>query len=89
MNKAISRVGVREFRAHLPQYLLTSLPVAITRHGETIGYYVPARHASPEQAEIEALKHAALQFEKLLSSHGATEEELLSEFRQLKKSDER
>jgi hypothetical protein len=84
MDTNVLKVGMREFRAHLPQYLLaSSLPVAITRHGETIGFYIPARH-HPEQADIQALKQAALQFEKLLHSHGVTEEELLSEFRALR-----
>lgn len=37
------RVGVREFHANLPTYLESVSPVAITRHGETIGYYIPTR----------------------------------------------
>ncbi|MBS0359338.1 MAG: type II toxin-antitoxin system Phd/YefM family antitoxin [Proteobacteria bacterium] len=75
---------MREFRAHLPQYLLASLPVAITRHGETVGFYIPAHHRQPEQAELEALKQAALQIEKLLIAHDVTEDQLFSEFRALR-----
>ena len=38
------KVGIREFREKLASYLLdTDVPVAITRHGDTIGYYIPAR----------------------------------------------
>ena len=37
------KVGVKEFRAHLPSYLDSMSPIAITRHGETIGYYIPTR----------------------------------------------
>jgi hypothetical protein len=35
------KVGIREFREKLARYLLeTDVPVAITRHGDTIGYYI-------------------------------------------------
>jgi len=37
-----TKVGVKEFRAHLLSYLESVFPIAITRHGETIGYYIPA-----------------------------------------------
>lgn len=83
MNTTVLKVGMREFRAHLPQYVLTSVPVAITRHGETVGYYIPTRH-HVEKAELDTLKQAAQSLEKLLISHGVTEEELFQEFRTLK-----
>ncbi len=83
MNTNVLKVGMREFRSHLPQYLLTTVPVAITRHGETIGYYIPTRHHA-EKSELEILKQAAQQLDKLLVSHGITEEELFSEFRALR-----
>jgi len=87
MNSSVLKVGMREFRAHLPQYLLTSVPVAITRHGETVGYYIPTRHHI-EQAELDTLKQAALALEKLLVSHGVTEDELFQEFRALREGQE-
>ncbi len=38
------KVGIREFREKLASDLLESeVRVAITRHGDTVGYYVPAR----------------------------------------------
>ena len=50
------KVGIREFREKLASYLLeTEVPVAITRHGDTIGYYIPARSKRSE-AERTALK---------------------------------
>jgi antitoxin (DNA-binding transcriptional repressor) of toxin-antitoxin stability system len=81
---AIMKVGIREFREHLPQYLMTTTPVAVTKHGETIGFYIPARHHH-DKADLDALKKAALNLEKLLLSSGVTEEELFEEFRALKK----
>ena len=83
MTAHVLKVGMREFRAHLPQYLLTAVPVAITRHGETVGYYIPTRHHI-EKAEVDALKQAALALDQLLASHGVTEDELFSEFRALR-----
>ena len=87
MTTSVLKVGMREFRAHLPQYLLTSVPVAVTRHGETVGYYIPTRHR-PEKPELEALKQAAQKLEALLVSHGITEDELLAEFRGLREEKE-
>ena len=83
MGANVLKVGMREFRAHLPQYLLTSVPVAVTRHGETVGYYIPTRH-HVEHAELDTLKQAAQSLEELLISHGVTEEELFQEFRALR-----
>jgi len=79
----IVKVGMREFRAHLQQYLMTSMPVAITRHGETIGFYIPTKHHH-DKAEFDALKEAAIKLEKLLLSTGITEDELFNEFRSLR-----
>jgi PHD/YefM family antitoxin component YafN of YafNO toxin-antitoxin module len=45
----IQSVAIREFRANLHKYTRqASDPIAITSHGEAIGYYVPVRLA-PEQ----------------------------------------
>lgn len=84
MSTNIVKVGMREFRAHLPQYLITTLPVAITRHGETIGFYIPTKH-SPDKADLSALKQATLKLEELLLVNGVTEEELFTEFRASRK----
>jgi hypothetical protein len=83
MATSLLTVGIREFRAHLPQYLLTSVPVAVTRHGETVGYYIPTHH-QPEKPELEALKQVAKKIEELLVSQGVTEDELLAEYRGLR-----
>lgn len=80
---AVVKVGVREFRSHLPQYLVASSPVAITRHGETIGYYIPTKH-NVEKSEVDELREAARQLEKLLLSKGLSEDDLLKEFRVLR-----
>ncbi len=71
---------MREFREDLAEYLDSPVPVAITRHGQTVGYYIPARSASAE-AELQALRRAIEQVEALLAEYGVTEEEIVREFR--------
>ncbi len=79
------RVGIREFRENLSGFLESPKPVAITRHGETIGFYVPARQR-PNEADLEALRRAGEQLNSLLARSGASEEELVSEFKSLRKT---
>ena len=74
------RVGVREFRADLTQYLDSPTPVAITRHGQTVGYYILAR-GMHDAEELLALKRAVEQLESLLAEHGISEDEVVREFR--------
>jgi|HubBroStandDraft_1064217.scaffolds.fasta_scaffold72821_2 PHD/YefM family antitoxin component YafN of YafNO toxin-antitoxin module len=69
-------VGIREFRENLAAYLLESdAPVAITRHGDTIGYFIPARRKRSE-TERAALEEAAAHLEQLLAAKGLTEDEV-------------
>ena len=37
------KVGMREFRENLAGYLEAGTPLAIIRHGETLGFYIPAQ----------------------------------------------
>lgn len=83
MDTVPTKVSIREFRSHLAQYAGASSPVVITRHGETIGYYIPAK-PSPDKAEIDALKEAASRLDALLAEAGVSEEEMLTEFRKLR-----
>jgi PHD/YefM family antitoxin component YafN of YafNO toxin-antitoxin module len=81
-----SRVGIREFRDKLASYLLESdAPVAITRHGDTVGYYIPARRRRSE-SEREALRQAAARMEKMLIASGVAEEEVVEDFKRWRKS---
>jgi antitoxin (DNA-binding transcriptional repressor) of toxin-antitoxin stability system len=79
----VVKVGMREFRTHLQQYILTSSPVEITRHGETVGYYIPTK-SQDEKSNINALKQAATKLDRLLVEYGVNEEELFGDFRELK-----
>ncbi|MFM7626905.1 MAG: type II toxin-antitoxin system Phd/YefM family antitoxin [Gammaproteobacteria bacterium] len=73
------KVGIREFRADLADYIASDKPLAITRHGATIGYFIP----TPDRgaAEVAALKEAGRTLDQLLRSHGASPDELLEEFK--------
>jgi hypothetical protein len=75
------KVGIREFREKLATYLLESdKPLAITRHGDTIGYYLPARRRRSE-AERSALRQAASRLQEMLAAEGITEDEVIADFR--------
>ena len=75
------KVGIREFREKLASYLLESeAPVAITRHGDTVGYYIPARRKRAETKRA-ALKEAASRLQQVLASEGISDEEVLADFK--------
>jgi antitoxin (DNA-binding transcriptional repressor) of toxin-antitoxin stability system len=79
------KVGIREFRERLASFLETSGPLAITRHGETVGYYIPAR-PSRKTADLEALRTASRQLDALMAASGAIEDELVNEFKQARRN---
>lgn len=74
------RVGIREFRENLASYIESSTPVAITRHGETVGFYVPARRKR-QQADLDALRKAGEQLDALIAAAGVGEDELIDDFK--------
>jgi len=75
-----TRVGIREFRENLASYIESSTPVAITRHGETVGFYVPARRKR-HQADLDALRKAGEQLDALIAAAGVGEDELIDDFK--------
>jgi hypothetical protein len=83
-SKETTRVGIREFRENLATYLLESeSPVVVTRHGDTIGYYIPARRGCSE-SERAALKEAATRLQKMLVDSGVSEDEIVRDFAHLR-----
>jgi hypothetical protein len=50
------KVGMREFRENLAGYLESGRPLAIMRHGETLGFYIPAQKRSRKAQVEERLK---------------------------------
>jgi PHD/YefM family antitoxin component YafN of YafNO toxin-antitoxin module len=60
--------------------LESDVPLAITRHGDTVGYYIPARRKRTE-ADRAALKEAASRLQAMLADQGISEEEILKDFK--------
>lgn len=79
-----TKVGIREFRENLSSYLESKTPVAITRHGATIGIYVPTKPI-PSQVDMEALRVAGEKMQALIAAAGTTEDELLADFKKLRR----
>ena len=77
------KVGVREFRERIASFLESDTPVAITRHGETLGIYVPTRSKHPKTADISELRAAADRLSEALAD--VDEEELMAEFKHLRR----
>ncbi len=58
------KIGMREFRDKLATYLLESdTPLAITRHGDTVGYFIPVRRKRSD-AERAALREASARWQQ-------------------------
>lgn len=82
----MQHIETLEFREHLSAYLDAATPVAVTRHGETIGYYIPAKAASATPAEVEVLRQAAHRLAEVVAAAGLDENTLVEEFKQLRKA---
>jgi antitoxin (DNA-binding transcriptional repressor) of toxin-antitoxin stability system len=79
-----TKVGIREFRDNLATYVLESeTPVAITRHGDTVGYFIPTRRKRTA-ADRDAFREAAAKWQATLDAAGITEEDAIAEYERLK-----
>lgn len=84
-NMETLKIGIREFRENLAGYLESGTPLAITRHGETLGFYIPAQKRS-RKAELEAMRAAARDLDEMIASWGSTEDELMDEYMEIRRS---
>jgi antitoxin (DNA-binding transcriptional repressor) of toxin-antitoxin stability system len=80
---ATTKVGIREFRAALADYIDSDSPVAVTRHGQTVGYFIPAK--SDREAEAASLRAAAAKLDALGDVDEADVEEMVEDFKRLRK----
>ena len=80
-----ARVGIREFRASLADYVDSDLPVAVTRHGRTVGYFIPVKQ--DRAADVAALRVAGEKLEGLLALSESDVEEMVGDFKQLRKGE--
>ena len=74
-----TKVGIREFRSDLAEYIASSTPVAVTRHGQTVGYFIPTQ--GQVQADIAALKQASKTLDKLLQAQSVDVEAVVADFK--------
>lgn len=79
------KIGIREFRENLAGYLESGRPLAITRHGETLGFYIPAQKRS-RNAEVEAMRAAAKELDAMIAAWGASEDELMREYKEIRRA---
>ncbi len=79
-----TKVGIREFRSGLAEYIAADKPVAVTRHGQTVGFFIP----TPVQMEanLKALRKAGEEFDRLLREHNVDVDEVVAEFDALQKA---
>ena len=76
---------MREFREKLAGYLESGTALAIMRHGETLGYYIPAQKRS-RKSEIAAMRAAAKDLGELIASWGASEDDLMEEYKEIRRA---
>ena len=79
------KIGVREFRENLAGYLDDGKPLAITRHGETLGFFIPAQKKS-RTAEVDAMRAAAKELDAMIAAWGSSEDELMQEYKEIRRA---
>ena len=79
LDSVAASVGIRELRARLASHLESATPIEVTRHGRTIGLYVPLPHDSGMN-ERERLLEAGRRMQAELERIGLDEETLQSDF---------
>jgi antitoxin (DNA-binding transcriptional repressor) of toxin-antitoxin stability system len=78
-----TKVGIREFRSDLAEYIASSTPVAVTRHGQTVGYFIPTQ--GQVEADIAALKKASKVLDKLLAAQGVDVDSVVADFKAVRR----
>ena len=79
-----TKVGIREFRADLAEYIASSTPVAVTRHGQTVGYFIPTQ--GQVDADVAALKKTSKTLDRLLEARRVDVNEVVAEFKVARKN---
>ena len=77
------KIGMREFRENLAGYLEGGKPLAITRHGETLGFFIPQKRS--HKAEVTAMRAAAKDLDAMIAEWHASEDELMREYKEIRR----
>ena len=78
-----AKVGIREFRADLAEYIASRTPVAVTRHGQTVGYFIPTQ--GQVDADLAALKKASKTLDQILAARGVDVDAVVADFKAVRK----
>ena len=70
----LKNVGVRDFRDHATAFLSGTDPIAVSKHGQVIGFYIPVER-DREQA-MRAIEQLGRTVERLLEDTGMSEDQL-------------
>ncbi len=74
----VKNVGVQDFRDHATHYLSGTTPVAASKHGRVIGFYLPLQRDEGEVAR--ALAQLSEGVEQAIENSGLSENELAALF---------
>jgi antitoxin (DNA-binding transcriptional repressor) of toxin-antitoxin stability system len=80
-----AKVGIRQFRENLAGYLEAGKPLAITRHGETLGFFIPSQKRS-HRADVEAMRAAAKDLDAMITEWGVSEDQLMQEYNEIRRT---
>ena len=78
-----TKVGIREFRAGMAEFIASSTPVAVTRHGQTIGYFIPT-HGQAE-ADVASLKKASKTLDRMLAAKSVDVDSVVADFKTVRR----
>lgn len=79
-----TKVGIREFRSGLAEFIASETPVAVTRHGQTVGFFIPTHGQA--QADVAAFKKASAELDRLLAAQAVDIEDVVTEFKAARKA---
>ena len=80
--------SVREFRSHLSNYTKKGDLVGVTSHGKMVGFYLPLESTEgiPLELKKEFIGNLGKHIAKKISSKGATEKDIINDFKKFKRS---
>jgi antitoxin (DNA-binding transcriptional repressor) of toxin-antitoxin stability system len=78
-----TKVGIREFRTDLAEFIAASTPVAVTRHGHTVGYFIPTQGQA--DADMAALRKASKTLDQMLAAHAVDIDAVVADFKTARK----
>ncbi len=82
-----TKVGIREFRAGLSDFVDSDAPIAVTRHGHTVGYFIPVKE--DRTADVAALRAAGEKIDALLKLSDDDDDAAIDDFKQLRRAGNR